>query len=253
MRIFLYYFMIVFCCIACTPNKTKKTAQEIINATIVASGADKIDNASITFNFRDKSYKATRQSGIFQLERSFIKNEDTIIDILSNKGFQRKRNSHFISVPDSMETRYTNAVNSVHYFAVLPYGLNDKAVQKKMLEEVTIKGEPYYKIRISFLEEGGGEDFEDVFMYWIHQETFLIDYLAYRFHVNGGGLRFRTLKEQCVKKGIRFVDYNNYKPINTSLSLQDLDKAYEKNQLKKLSEIVLKNVKVELFSTTKNQ
>lgn len=249
---FYMYPILFFCLISCQPKKNKKlTAQEIIDASLIASGVDKIDNSKITFDFRDKSYKATRKSGTFQLERSFIKDNDTIVDMLSNKGFQRNVNGKFISIPDSLKTIYANAVNSVHYFAVLPYGLNDKAVQKELLPAVTIKKNKYYKVKISFFEEGGGEDFEDVFIYWIHQETLYIDYLAYRFHVNGGGLRFRTLKEQCVKKGIRYVDYNNYKPIDTIISLQNLDKAYEENKLKKLSEIVLKNVKVELFPTDK--
>ena len=143
--------------------------------------------------------------------------------------------------------KYSNSVNSVHYFSVLPFGLNDKAVHKKQLKSSTVKGKEYYKIEVTFSENGGGEDFEDVFIYWIGKEDFLVDYLAYSYNTNGGGKRFRVLKEQCIKNGIRFVDYYNYKPLNENISLIDIDKAYENEELKKVSEIVLKEIKVTIL------
>ena len=111
----------------------------------------------------------------------------------------------------------------------------------------TINGKEYYKVEISFSEDGGGEDFEDVFIYWVGKDDFLVDYLAYSYHTNGGGKRFRVLKEQCVKNGIRFVDYHNYKPLSKSIKLIDIDEAFEKKQLKKVSEIVLKDIQVKLI------
>ena len=59
-------------------------------------------------------------------------------------------NSKLITVTDSMESKYIESVNSVHYFSTLPYSLNDQAVQKKLLNEVKINGKEYYKIEISF-------------------------------------------------------------------------------------------------------
>ncbi|MCI2228461.1 deoxyribose-phosphate aldolase [Polaribacter sp. MSW13] len=234
--------------ISCKPSEPKLTAQQIIDKTIIYSGADKVANSQIQFKFRDNSYIASRKSnGYFFLARNH-KNDigDTISDIVTNNGFIREVNGHKITVADSMANKYANSVNSVHYFSVLPYGLNDKAVKKKLLTPSTIKGKEYYKIEISFSEDGGGEDFEDVFVYWISKNDFLIDYLAYSYHTNGGGKRFRVLKEQCVKSGIRFVDYHNYQPLNKIIPLIDLDKEFETNQLKKISEIVLKDIKVKL-------
>ena len=80
------------------------------------------------------------------------------------------------------------------------------------------------------------------------KRRFLIDYLAYSYHTNGGGKRFRVLKEQFVKNGIRFVDYYNYKPLEESIKLIDIDKAFENNQLKKVSEIVLKDIEVQILN-----
>jgi hypothetical protein len=153
-----------------------------------------------------------------------------------------------IKVTDLMASRYTNSLNSVHYFSVLPYGLNDNAVHEKRLPSSTIKGKDYYKIEVTFSENGGGGDFEDVFIYWIGKKDFLVDYLAYSYHTNDAGKRFRALKEQSTKNGIRFANYDNYKPINKSTSLTDLDKAFEANQLQKISEIILEDIKVDVLN-----
>ena len=236
---YLYIFIFLT---ACSHSKPEYTAQEIVNKSIYNAGVHKIKNSTVTFKFRDKNYKAVRDNGNFKLIRSY----DSIKDILTNTGFERIVNKKRIILSDSLAKNYANSVNSVHYFSVLPYGLNDKAVKKRLLKPSTIKGKEYYKIEISFSEDGGGEDFEDVFIYWIDKENFLIDYLAYSYHTNGGGKRFRVLKEQCVKNGVRFVDYHNYKPNNKDILLIDLDRAFENNELTKVSEIILKNIEVEI-------
>jgi hypothetical protein len=242
MRYLLFFLIIIS--FSCNSPKTELTAQNIIDKSIIASGVNKVSNSEITFKFRDKSYKAIRSNGVFKYSRSF----DSIKDELSNDGFERLINTKPLELPDSIASNYTNSVNSVHYFSVLPFGLNDVAVFKKLLSSVIIKGKSYYKIQITFSENGGGEDFEDVFIYWIDKENFLVDYLAYSYHTNGGGVRFRVLKEQCNRNGIRFVDYHNYKPLNKSIKLIDIDKAYEKDEVEKVSEIILEDIKVNLLN-----
>tara|TARA_B100000795_G_scaffold97287_1_gene71385 strand:+ start:102 stop:830 length:729 start_codon:yes stop_codon:yes gene_type:complete len=238
-----FYILSVVLMISCKPLKKDFTAQYIIDKSIINSGANKVSNAEITFKFRNKKYSAKRNNGRFILTRDF----DSIKDVLSNSGFQRFVNKKEIKVTDLMASKYTNSVNSVHYFSALPYGLNDKAVQEKRLPSSTIKGKDYYKIEVTFSENGGGEDFEDVFIYWIGKEDFLVDYLAYSYHTNGGGKRFRALKEQITKNGIRFANYDNYKPINKSISLINIDEAFEAEQLQKISEIILEDIKVDIL------
>lgn len=229
----------------CQTGEKKITAQQIIDKAIEVSNTDKVANATISFDFRDRSYKAVRDNGLYSLERITKKNDSLTIDILSNSGFKRYINNELVQVADSMAVKYSESVNSVHYFAVLPYGLNDAAVNKKLLDNSTIKGKEYYKVQITFDREGGGVDYEDVFVYWIHTKEFAIDYLAYKFHVDGGGLRFREVTSENRAEGIRFVNYNNYKPINDT-RVSDLDIAFENNSLKLVSEIILKNIQVSL-------
>ena len=245
MRSLIFFYLLIF--ISCNQVEKALSAEQIIEKAILFSGADKIGNSEVSFKFRDKEYAAIRKNGNFQLFRTFTKDSASIKEVLTNNGFHRLINKKIVKVPDSMVSVYSNAINSVHYFSVLPFGLKDKAVRKKLLKPTTLKGKEYYKIEVTFSEDGGGEDFEDVFIYWIGKEDFLIDYLAYSYHTNVGGKRFRVLKEQCKKGGIRFVDYYNYKSTNPSISLVDLDIAFENNQLDKISEIVLEDIEVTIL------
>lgn len=237
-KIFAVTFLLFF--IACKKEAPKRTAQQIVDLSIEKSGLQKITTAKLSFSFRNKTYQAKRNKGIFEFTREF----DSIKDVLNNNGFQRFVNNKPLVLADSMVTKYTNSVNSVHYFSVLPFGLNDKAVYKKLLPSTQIKGKKYYKIRVTFSENGGGEDFEDVFIYWIDQTNFKVDYLAYEYHTDGGGKRFRALKNEPIVNGIRFANYDNYKPKDSAIELQKIDAAFENNQLEKVSEIILENIKV---------
>lgn len=228
--------------ISCKTTKKELTAQEIIDNAMKVAGSEIVSKATISFDFRDKSYEAIRKNGSFQLKRSF----DSITDVLNNQSFQRFIEEKSTALSDSLANVYSNSVNSVHYFSVLPFGLNDVAVRKKLLPSSTVFKKEYYKIEITFSENGGGTDFEDVFIYWFGKEDFKLDYLAYSFHVNGGGKRFRAIKNEQTLNGIRFVNYDNFKSDN-NLILSELDKAFENNQLEKISEIVLENVKVNSF------
>ncbi len=239
--------------VSCRQNVKKQyvkiDAQEIIDKSIAISGGDLLESSTINFDFRDKHYLATRNKGDFSLMRIFKRESDSVFDMLTNQGFERAINDTNIQLADSMKVKYSASVNSVHYFSVLPYGLNAKAVQKKYLESVEIKGKTYYKIKVTFNENGGGEDFEDVFVYWFDNKTNKVDYLAYSYNEGDGkGLRFRVAYNERFVNGIRFVDYNNYKPNNNTVSVLDLDDLFKENQLKLLSKIELKNVNVELIN-----
>ena len=99
-------------------------------------------------------------------------------------------------------------------------------------------------VKVTFNEQNGGDDFEDVFLYWVHKEKYTIDFLAYEFHTNGGGLRFREAYNERNVNGIRFADYKNYKPLDPKTGLYELEEAYKKGTLKLLSQIDLENIYV---------
>ncbi len=242
LRYSFLFLIFVFC--SYTILSTQFSAQEIVNKTIENAGGSRYDNAIIHFTFRGKRYSSKRNEGLYRLERFVDGANGEIHDVVSNKGLERTIENCPVKVVDSLRSRISDGVNSVHYFASLPYGLNAKAVNKELIGESTIKGMPYYKIKITFDQEGGGTDFDDEFLYWIHKHNFTIDYLAYKYAVNGGGVRFREAYNPRAINGIRFVDYNNYKTDDLSTSLSSLDKLFENKKLKLLSKIVLEDVYV---------
>jgi hypothetical protein len=240
--------LLVFSCK--NESKTQQlTANEIINKSIEVSGGELYNQSDIIFDFRDIKYKAKRNGSLFVLTRTIFEDNDTIFDVLNNNGFERYINEERVQLVDSMASKYIASVNSVHYFSVLPFGLNDDAVNKTLLGEEQLKNQDYYKIKITFSEDGGGEDYEDVFIYWINKQSFKVDYLAYSYNEDDGiGMRFRAAYNERYVNSLRFVDYYNYKFEADSIPLTDLGRAFDKNQLSLLSKIELKNVEVNLIN-----
>jgi hypothetical protein len=234
---------------SCQEKEKPLTAQHIVDQAIQTSCNGLCEYATIDFTFRDRCYVSTRAKNGYTFERITADSTGVTRDILSNSGFTRFKNDTLVQVADSMATRYSNSVNSVHYFAQLPYGLNDAAVQKELLGETTIKGNPYFELGVSFQQEGGGTDFQDKFVYWIHKENYTVDYLAYSYETDEGGIRFREAYNVRIVDGIRFADYNNYKPESSTVALTDLDELFEKGALKLLSKIETESIGVVLPET----
>jgi hypothetical protein len=231
---------------ACEPQP--QTAEDVIDRAYHAAGCHLAEQALIRFDFRDRSYSVERKDGLFDMRRYTYVSDDTVImDKYHNYGFQRFLNDSMVSIPDSMAAKYQASVNSVIYFFSLPHGLKDPAVNAERLEQTDINGESYYKIKVWFDEAGGGEDHEDVFIYWIHAQTYTVDYLAYQYETDGGGMRFRAAKNPRTIEGIRVVDYINYKPVDASVPLETLDSLFEADQLEVLSQIENDNVTISLI------
>lgn len=242
------YFLslsILFVLTAC--NSKEPTAQQIIDKAIEKAGGELYKNAEISFDFRKASYKSSREDGKFQLERFLPDSSGTTYhDVVTNEGFTRYKNEKPANLKDSLKDVYRNSINSVHYFVQLPFGLNDAAVNKELIGKDSIHNKEYYEIKVSFEAKGGGIDHEDLYMYWVNTQTFTVDYLAYSFEINDGGIRFRKAYNPRTIEGIRFVDYENYKLDDLSTPLKKLDDLYEVKELELLSKIENKNIKVNL-------
>jgi len=228
---------------SCSNIDKSAVAQEIVDKAIQVSGGGLYEQSEFTFRFRDAEYVLKRKAGKKVMKRIRQTDSGLLSDIRTGNDFSRLFEGNTIRVSDSMANVYSNSINSVHYFAYLPYGLNDPAVNKEWIGEKKIGDRVYHKIRVTFDQKGGGEDFEDVYLYWIDKETFTPDYLAYEFHVDGGGLRFREAYNERYVNGIRFVDYRNYKPTGKA-DIMELDDLFIKKQLELLSDIKLEDVRV---------
>lgn len=221
-------------------SKTLSKAEQIIQNTILAHGGDKYDKAHYQFVFRNKTYTFENNGDLYEYTVLAKKDDMVVESTLNNDGLTRTS----IGQPLTEKNRkaVTGSINSVIYFATLPHKLKDQAVNKRYVGSTRIKGKEYEVVEISFDEKGGGTDHDDIFYYWINKETSLIDYLAYNYQVNGGGVRFRSAYNTRKVGGIIFQDYINYKA-DVGTPLGDLPQLWEQGQLKELSRIETEAVK----------
>jgi len=226
-------------------NHIMDISQKVIDESIKVHGGKHFQKAHFSYDFRDKSYEYYRKKGDYIYTRKFTdkKTGNLIEDKLTNHTFERKSNGHVVTLESKKIQEYSNSVNSVNYFAFIPYFLNDAAVKKKYLAYTDFNDHKYHKIQVTFNEEGGGTDHDDVFVYWIKDGEFTLDYLGYSYSVNGGGVRFREAYNAREIGGIRFQDYINYKHEDKNYPVDKLDAAFDNGILKELSKIDLTNIK----------
>ncbi|MEQ8469953.1 MAG: DUF6503 family protein [Marinoscillum sp.] len=220
-------------------------AQKVVDAAIKAHGQDQLTDTRVSFTFRDRTYTVSRTDSTYTYTRMFIDSLELIEDVLINSTeFVRLVNGDTSSLPDSMVTKYSNSVNSVLYFVQLPYLLNDMAVVKSYEGTQTIDNNIYDIIKVQFKPKGGGKDYEDEYRYWFNQKNHLLDYMAYSYETDGGGVRFREAFNRLERNGIMFQDYVNYEvPVGTPL--QKIPLLYEADKLKVLSKIINEKISVQ--------
>ncbi len=228
-----------------TEEVVTDSAAWVIQKAIAYQGGDALDTSMVTFLFRDRLYATSRQGHRFLYRRTYSNDEKEMIeDRLTNSGFERKINGEPVALSARDSSRFSNSVNSVNYFAFLPYFLTDPAVNATYHGTTNILGGPHYKIGITFAQEGGGKDFEDEYAYWFRVDNFNLDYLAYNYLTDGGGARFREAYNPREVLGIRFQDYVNYKPLDDQRNVLGFDTLFQAVQMDTLSIIELEQVTV---------
>lgn len=236
--------------LSCSPKKSPSQptdkAQIIVDQAIEAHGGKRFANSNYQFTFRGKTYAWSTADGRYLYTRAFEDSTGQIQDHLSNDDFFRTLNGERLVTSHEQDSMYSNSVNSVLYFIRLPYGLNDPAVNKRYLGEESIDAKKYHKVEVTFEQEGGGKDYTDIFVYWFEQESHYLDYLAYSYETDGGGLRFRKAYNPRTLGGIRFQDYVNYKAaLEPGRTAADLGHLYEAKALDSLSSIINENISIQ--------
>lgn len=249
MKILAFSFVLLSFSIIGISCDSRTEAEKIVDAAIAAYGGDLYEETAITFDFRGTHYSIFKSPTAFEYSREFSDSTGQVVDVLNNSGFTRKVNGVLIdTLTEERIGAFSRSVNSVAYFAFLPYGLNDPAAIKSYLGKTKIKGKEYHQVKVTFQAEGGGEHFEDEFLYWFGVDDSKMDYMAYSYHTDGGGVRMRDVRASREVGGIRFQDYNNLKAMNKETPLDSMQVLYETGALVKLSEINLENIKTSPLS-----
>ena len=230
---------------ACTaPREPASPAQQMVDRAIERHGGDRYTNARIEFTFRGRPFVILNDGGMFSYTRTYSDSSGSIVEVLSNDGFTRTADGEPYEMTQREYNIWTEDVNSVVYFALLPYKLNDQAVVKRSLGSETVEGRLYERVEVTFEPEGGGRDHDDRFVFWFHSEDATMDYLAYHYTQRGTS-RFRKAVNVREIGGIRFADYLNYKADSLGYNVELASKAFEAGKLTLLSDVVLDSVRVE--------
>lgn len=241
----LIFFLCLFA--SCRPADDP---QYIVDRAIEAHGGDVLAHAVIEFDYRGKHYKVMRNRGIFSYERFYADSTGSVHEVLNNDDVYRMVNGERVELDPKKLYSVEESLNSIVYFSLVPFFLNDPPVQKKYLGTSEIDGEPYYEIEITFRQEGGGPDYEDRFVYWIHQDRYTMDYFAYDYHINEGGTRFRKAFNVRTIEGIRFADFLNYTTEalpQPGTPIEDYEEYMRADSLELLSEIIWENIEVRVI------
>ncbi|GMQ32285.1 MAG: hypothetical protein EP311_05300 [Cytophagales bacterium] len=245
MKITQLIFTLLLFTLAISCNQ-RTEAEKIVDAAIEAHGGNRYEEVRIDLDFRDIHYTIFKTPSAFEYIREFTDSTGVVRDVLNNSGFVRTVNGTKIdTLTEERIGAFSRSVNSVAYFAFLPYGLNDPAAVKTHLGETELNGKAYDLIKVTFKQEGGGEHFEDEFLYWFGKEDHLMDFMAYSYHTDGGGVRMREVSGVMEVGGIRFQNYLNLKPEDKNTPVESMQDLYISGKLEKLSEINLENIRVE--------
>ncbi len=232
MRYLFVFVLFVFS--ACGSSVQDNKAREIIDQSIKAHGGEHYDNMNVSFTFRQFRVHLQNDHGKYLYERTFTDSTgNTVHDVLTNEGFERFVNNTKKDLDEKDEKKYHEGLNAIAYFALLPFKLSEPAVNLQYAGDTAFNNNAYHKVLVTFNQQGGGQDHEENFCYWINQSTNLVDYLAY----TSGGPRFRKAVKRDTIAGLIFQDYENYQLQDTTLPVQYYDKAFLTGKATLLSNI----------------
>lgn len=229
---------------ACGDSAEQRGAN-LVEEAIEAHGGDEFQRSVIEFGFRGDQLLVARLDDRFRQERVSVDSLGTRIrEQMTNDGTRVWADGREVELTEDERSTAELRVNSVIYFAFLPHRLDDPAARPRALGEVVVAGEPYNRVEVTFTPDGGGEDWEDRFVYWLHADRGTLDYMAYRYERDGGGTRFRRAINRREVGGVVLQDYENFDGGEEVRELEDYPTLWDEGRLELISLIELENVDV---------
>ena len=242
---------------ACTPTPSgpqgDPDALELVDRVRDRHGVDALDHAEVTFSFRGTPFTVRRDGSRFRYARTLTDDAGRQLEeVVDNDGVHRFADGVEVELDEAEAGRVMTAVNSVAYFALLPYFLTDPAVRVRALGPDSVRGQAYDRLEATFAQEGGGADWDDRYVYWLRQPDATMDYLAYSYAPTPGdtsrnetGTRFREVLGVEEVAGVRFQNYRNLTA--DSIGPRDLERysdLYEAGRTWTVSDILLDSIRV---------
>lgn len=240
-----------------TPDPAGPTGEadavRLVRAAQAAHGTDRLDGRTVHFTFRGTPFTVRRDGGQFRYTRTVTDDAGReVVQTVSNDGVTQTVGG--VATPFASDTEQRaaeTAVNSVVYFALLPASLTDPAVRVRTLGRDTLGGQPLDAVEVTFAPDGGGRDWDDRYVYWLHPTRRTVDALAYTYAETSGdtaraatGHRLRIVTGVQTVGGVRFQDYVNLSA-DSLASLEDYPDALAAGRTFVVSEVKTEAVRLE--------
>ncbi len=217
----------------------------LVARSIAVHGGAVFEESEVRFRFREADFRVVRDGGRFVYERTLVDEEgQSVREGMDNDSTWRVVDGAAEVLDRDAREAVETRVNSVVYFGFLPFRLDDPAVRVRALPDGEVAGEPYRRVEVTFEEAGGGQDWEDRFVYWFHPEHHTLDFLAYRYYRDEGGTRFRRAVNRREIEGILVQDYENYAPLVEVDDIAEFGLVYARGELALVSLVELEEVEV---------
>jgi len=228
-------------------------AVTLVRAAREAHGSDRLDGRTLHFTFRGDAFSTWTDGGRFRHTRTSrdALGREVVITV-DNDGVSRTVGGADAPFADNAERMAAaEAVGSVVYFVRLPAPLTDPAVRVRALGRDTVAGAPYDALEVTFAQEGGGRDWQDRYVYWLHPERRTVDFLAYSYRETPGdtaraatGHRFRRVVGVQTVGGLRVQDYENLSA-DSLARLDDYPDALAAGRTFRVSEVRTESVRLD--------
>lgn len=239
--IHIKYFLWMIClCQSCVTGTNE--AKVVIDQAVKMHGGDAFEGSRFSFDVSGKHYTILNKKGNPELHRMWNNSGVETIESLQRNKVYRSIKGDTVLLDDKEQEQLEYDLREILNYALLPYGLNDRSVDKHLDGQIQINGEDYFQIQVSFSEDYHFIANCDHYIFWINAEKKTLDYIAHKCDQNG--IKFSVAIHRRKIGEILFADYQIYRPKDANTPLEHLPHLYELGQIVSDDEILLDNVEV---------
>lgn len=222
--------------------KSNEAGEKFITELAQESGAIKRENSEIQFEVDEYSFSIIRNCGMFEIRRTYKKENREYVETLSNSDFMQKIDGNKTDLEEVYET--SEKIKAQAFYAEFPFGLNSPTMRKHYVEDEEIEQEKYAKVKVEFIEKTGDQPEIKQLTLWLAEDG-KVAFIAAE-EKDDATVEFRKIINTTTQKELDFYEYEVYASDKKSLTANEAAKAFEKGELKQKGTQKFKNIKMKI-------